>query len=231
MKILVVDDDALLRRGLTIGLQAHGHQVIPAADGRTALDSGRNDDPDLVILDLGLPDTSGLEVLRQLREFSDVPVLVLSARSGSTEKVQALDAGADDYVTKPFSIEELLARLRVFARRSTSVPERVDCGDLVVDFQRGTAQLAGVPVRFTPTQWRILDVLARSRGTVVSQSELLRGAWGPSYEQHTHYLRVYVATLRKKIELDPAQPHHLVTVPGVGYRLDVDHGVTAESGA
>ena len=221
MRVLLVDDDATLRRALRIGLRAEDHEVLIAADGRSALQALREDRPDVVVLDLGLPDLSGIEVLRQLREWSTIPVVVLSARAESTEKVQALDLGADDYVTKPFGMEELLARIRAAARRAGSDMPVLEAGDLVIDLPARRVTRRGDVVRLTPTEWGLLEVLVRTPGRLVSQRDLLHEVWGPAYGRETNYLRVYVGGLRKKLEDDPSQPRHLITEPGMGYRFEV----------
>jgi two-component system, OmpR family, KDP operon response regulator KdpE len=220
VKVLLVDDDATLRRTLGIGLRAEGHDVLVAADGRTALQALREDRPDVVVLDLGLPDLSGVEVLHLLRSWSTVPVVVLSARAESTEKVQALDLGADDYVTKPFGMEELIARVRAAARRAGSDLPVLEAGDLVIDLPARRVTRAGDVVRLTPTEWGILEMLVRTPGRLVSQQDLLHEVWGPAYGKETNYLRVYVGGLRKKLEDDPAAPRHLITEPGMGYRFE-----------
>jgi two-component system KDP operon response regulator KdpE len=221
VKVLLVDDDSTLRRTLAIGLRAAEHEVLIAADGRSALQALREDKPDLVVLDLGLPDVSGVEVLRQLRAWSTVPVVVLSARAESDEKVQALDLGADDYVTKPFGMEELLARIRAAGRRAGSDVPVMETGDLVIDLPARRVTKAGVVVRLTPTEWGLLEMLVRTPGRLVSQRDLLHEVWGPSYGRETNYLRVYVGGLRKKLEDDPSQPRHLITEPGIGYRFEL----------
>jgi two-component system, OmpR family, KDP operon response regulator KdpE len=221
VKVLVVDDDATLRSTLAIGLRAAGHEVLVAADGRTALQAVREDRPDVVVLDLGLPDLSGVEVLRGVRAWSTTPVVVLSARAESTEKVEALDLGADDYVTKPFGMEELLARIRAAARRAGSDVPVLEAGDLVIDLPARRVTKAGEVVRLTPTEWGLLEMLVRTPGRLVSQRDLLHEVWGPAYGKETHYLRVYVGGLRKKLEDDPASPRHLITEPGMGYRFEV----------
>jgi two-component system KDP operon response regulator KdpE len=221
VRILLVEDDRVLLRTLTIGLRAEGHQVITAADGRTALDAVREDQPELVILDLGLPDISGMDVLASVRAWNSLPVIVLSARSDSADKVGALDAGADDYVTKPFGMEELLARLRAAHRRGPADPEPVTAGDLVVDVAQRRLTRSGQDVHLTPKEWAVLEALVRADGKVVSQVELLREAWGPAYGRETNYLRTFLGTLRKKLEADPSHPRHLLTEPGVGYRFRV----------
>jgi two-component system KDP operon response regulator KdpE len=221
VKVLVVDDDPTLRRTLEIGLRAEGHEVLIAADGRTALQALQEDHPDIVVLDLGLPDVSGVEVLRRLRAWSTTPVVVLSARAESTEKVEALDLGADDYVTKPFGMEELLARVRAAARRAGSDVPVLQAGDLVIDLPARRVTKAGEVVRLTPTEWGLLEMLVRTPGRLVSQQDLLHEVWGPSYGRETNYLRVYVGGLRKKLEDDPSAPRHLITEPGIGYRFEV----------
>ena len=195
--------------------------MLVAADGRSALQAASEDEPDLVVLDLGLPDLSGVEVLRRLRGWTRVPVVVLSAREGSSEKVLAVDLGADDYVTKPFSAEELLARIRAAARRAGSDLPVVEAGSLTIDVPARQVTRAGSVVRLTPTEWGLLEVLVRHPGRLVSQRDLLHEVWGPSYERETNYLRVYVAGLRKKLEEDPGEPRHLLTEPGMGYRFVV----------
>jgi two-component system KDP operon response regulator KdpE len=220
MKVLLVDDDATLRRTLGIGLRAEGHEVLIAADGRSALQALREDKPDIVVLDLGLPDLSGVEVLRRLRAWSTIPVVVLSARAESTEKVQALDLGADDYVTKPFGMEELLARVRASARRAGSDVPVLEAGDLVIDLPARRVTKSGSVVRLTPTEWGLLEMLVRTPGRLVSQRDLLHEVWGPTYDRETNYLRVYVGGLRKKLEDDPSRPRHLITEPGMGYRFE-----------
>jgi two-component system KDP operon response regulator KdpE len=219
--VLLVDDDATLRRTLGIGLRAAGHEVVVAADGRTALQAAREDRPDIVVLDLGLPDLSGVEVLRDLRAWSTVPVVVLSARAESGEKVRALDLGADDYVTKPFGMEELLARVRAAARRAGSDVPVLEAGDLVIDLPARRVTRRGEVVRLTPTEWSLLELLVRTPGRLVTQRDLLHEVWGPSYGRETNYLRVYVGGLRKKLEDDPSAPRHLITEPGIGYRFEV----------
>ena len=219
MRILLVDDDATLRRTLSIGLRAEGHHVLLAADGRSALQAVSEDRPDLVVLDLGLPDLSGVDVLRRLRSWSRLPVVVLSARDGSEDKVEALDLGADDYVTKPFGSEELLARIRAAARRAGSDLPVVEAGSLTIDIPDRLVMRDGERVRLTPTEWGLLEALVRHPGRLVSQQDLLHEVWGPSYGRETNYLRVYVSGLRKKLEVDPSAPQHLLTEPGLGYRF------------
>ena len=223
-RVLVVDDDRPLTRSLGINLRAHGYDVTLAHDGRTALTEIARVRPAVVVLDLGLPDLDGIEVLSGIRGWSAVPVIVLSARSTSAEKVEALDAGADDYVTKPFGMEELLARIRASVRRGGS-PEPSAAADIVVtddftiDFPAHRVHRGQATVRLTPTEWSLLEILIRHRGDLVPQRQLLTEIWGPGTEQHTHYLRVYVAQVRRKLEPDPAHPRYLITEPGVGYQF------------
>jgi two-component system KDP operon response regulator KdpE len=219
--VLVVEDDPGLARSLGITLRAQGYDVVLAATGAAALDRAASWHPDLVVLDLGLPDIDGVEVLHGLRGWSQVPVVVLSARQGSAEKVRALDAGADDFVTKPFGMDELLARLRAATRRSGSAPDAptVETATFSVDLARRRVVRDGADVRLTPTEWRILEMLARHPGRIVGRTEMLTELRGPYLPTETHYLRVYLAQLRRKLEVDPARPRHLLTEPGVGYRL------------
>ena len=221
-QVLVVDDDVQLLRALRIDLAARGYDVATAHDGRSGLAAAARTRPDVVVLDLGLPDLDGTAVLAELRTFSAVPVIVLSARTGSTDKVHALDAGADDYVTKPFGVDELMARLRAAVRRTAEtgpVETRVAFGDVVVDLDATTVERAGRPVRLTPTEWSILELLVRHRGRLVTRRQLLEQVWGTGERKETSYLRVYLAQLRRKLETDPARPRHLVTEAGMGYRF------------
>ena len=218
--ILLVDDDAALLSTLSLNLRARGHEVITADTGEGALEAARSGDPDVVILDLGLPDLAGTEVLRQLRVWSAVPVIVLSARHGSDDKVQALDLGADDYVTKPFGIDELVARLRAAVRRAgTADLDVVETDHLRIDLTARTVSRDGEDVRLTPIEWGLLSALITRPGRLVPQQQLLHEVWGPAYGKETHYLRVYMANLRRKLEVDPSQPQHLITEPGMGYRF------------
>jgi len=222
-KVLVVDDEPALARALAINLRAHGWEVVTAADGRSALEAAATEHPDVVLLDLGLPDLDGTEVLAGLRGWTKVPIVVLSARQHGEDKVEALDLGADDYVTKPFAMNELLARLRAAVRRGQdAAPETTEVvvGDLVIDLARKRVARAGVDVRLTPTEWSFLELLARNVGRLVTREQVLREVWGPSYEHETNYLRVYAAQLRRKLEADPAHPVHLVTSAGLGYTLE-----------
>jgi two-component system, OmpR family, KDP operon response regulator KdpE len=223
-RVLVVDDDAQILRALRINLTARGYQVLTAVDGAGALRAAADGQPEVVVLDLGLPDLDGAEVIAGLRGWSQVPIIVLSARTDSRDKVDALDAGADDYVTKPFGMAELLARLRAAVRRSAA--GQVD-GEPVVTTEAFTVDLAakrvvrdGAEVHLTPTEWGLLEQLVRNPGKLVGQRQLLREVWGPGYGKETNYLRVYLAQLRRKLEPDPARPRHLITEAGMGYRFE-----------
>jgi two-component system KDP operon response regulator KdpE len=220
-RILVVDDDPQISRALRITLHAAGYEVCAAADGRTALRKAAEDHPDLVVLDLGLPDLDGTEVLAGLRPWFTGPVLVLSARADSRDKVAALDSGADDYVSKPFDMGELLARVRALQRRGTAEPEEpvVRTDDFTVDLAAKQVTVDGAVVRLTPTEWALLAELVRAPGRLVGQRQLLQKVWGPAYEKETHYLRVYMNQLRRKLERDPARPRYLQTEVGMGYRF------------
>jgi two-component system KDP operon response regulator KdpE len=222
-KILVVDDDPAIVRTLRINLRARDYEVRLAYDGRTALQILAEDPPDAVLLDLGLPDVDGVGVLRRLRSFSDVPVVVLSARHSSDDKVEALDLGADDYVTKPFGMEELLARIRAALRHGQGDPRDADrvitTPTLYLDLGDHVARKNGEPVHLTPTEWRLVEVLTRRPGALVRQAELLREVWGPAYDKESNYLRVFLAQVRRKLEVEPGHPRHFITEPGVGHRF------------
>ena len=223
-RVLVVDDEPGLVRALAINLRAHGWEVATATDGAHALDLAASWRPDVVLLDLGLPDIGGLDVLAGIRGWSRVPVVVLSARQHGEDKVDALDAGADDYVTKPFAMNELLARLRAAVRRAApgdATEAVVVAGELEIDLARRRVLRAGAEVRLSPTEWAIVEVLVRNRGRLVSREQLLREVWGPAYTSETGYLRVYTAQLRRKLEADPSNPRHLRTQPGMGYVFEV----------
>jgi two-component system KDP operon response regulator KdpE len=218
----VVDDEPQIVRALRINLRARGYEVDAAPDGRTALDLAARRHPDVIVLDLGLPDMEGAEVIKGLRGWTSVPIIVLTARHASEEKVETLDVGADDYVTKPFGMDELLARLRAAVRRAAPPEEDavVITADFTVDLAAKKATRDGADVRLTPTEWHVLEVLVRNAGRLVSQQQLLREVWGPSYANETGYLRVYLAQLRRKLEADPSRPTHLITEPGMGYRFE-----------
>jgi two-component system KDP operon response regulator KdpE len=219
----VVDDDPHLLRALKINLAARGYIVLTALDGRSALHVAARSHPEVVVLDLGLPDLDGTEVITGLRGWSTTPIIVLSARTDSGDKVEALDAGADDYVTKPFGMDELLARLRAAVRRATTQPGAgepvVHAGALDIDLAAKQVTRNGAVVHLTPTEWGILELLVRHPGKLVSQRQLLSEVWGPRYHTETHYLRVYLAQLRRKLEPDASHPRHLITEPGMGYRF------------
>ncbi len=222
-RILVVDDEAGLARALAINLRAHGYTVDTAADGARGLAAASARPPDLVVLDLGLPDMDGVEVVRGLRGWLSAPILVLSARHEQPQKVAALDAGADDYITKPFGMDELLARVRAALRRATpgdAASPTLETGAFTVDFGAHRVTTANGDVRLTPTEWHLLEVLVRHAGQLVTQRQLLQEVWGPAYTTETNYLRVYMSQLRRKLEHDPTHPQHLVTEPGVGYRFE-----------
>ena len=221
-RVLVVDDEPGLRRALAINLRARGYDVSVAADGAAALAAASQNPPDAVVLDLGLPDMDGTQVIEGLRGWTQTPIIVLSARAGEPDKVLALDAGADDYVTKPFGMDELLARLRAALRRLAPADESpvVRTASFTVDLAAKTVQdRDGAPVRLTPTEWHLLEVLVRNRGKLVGHRQLLQEIWGPQYERETNYLRVYMAQLRRKLEADPSHPQHLITEAGIGYRF------------
>jgi two-component system, OmpR family, KDP operon response regulator KdpE len=220
-RVLVIDDEAPILRALKINLTARKYEVSTAADGASGLAAMARERPDVLILDLGLPDMDGTEVIRGVRGWTSTPIIVLSAWGQETQKVAALDAGADDYVTKPFGMDELLARLRAAVRRASPAPDEpvVTTGDLTVDLARKRVTKAGSDVRLTPTEWQLLEVLVRNRDRLVTQRQLLHEVWGPGYQTEAGYLRVYVANLRRKLEPDPSAPRYLLTEPGMGYRF------------
>ncbi|HTM83949.1 MAG TPA: response regulator [Mycobacterium sp.] len=223
-RILVVDDEPQILRALKINLSVRGYEVVTAATGAGALRAAAEQRPDVVILDLGLPDISGIEVLAGLRGWLTVPVIVLSARTDSADKVEALDAGADDYVTKPFGMDEFLARLRAAARRNAATETDqpiVETSSFTVDLAAKKVTKNGGEVHLTPTEWGMLEMLVRNRGKLVGRDELLTQVWGPAYAKETQYLRVYLAQLRRKLEDDPSNPKHLLTEAGMGYRFEV----------
>lgn len=224
MRILVVDDDAQILKALRINLVARGYDVHLSRSGPEALATAATVKPELVVLDLGLPGFSGIQVIEGLRGWTDIPILVVSGRSDSADKVDALDAGADDYVTKPFAIDELLARIRALARRTPSEPEPPTStfADVVVDLAGHVVTKAGSAVKLTPTEWRILEVLVRNPRRLVTKAFLLTSVWGPGYEKEDGYLRLYLAQLRKKLEPEPSRPRYLLTEAGMGYRFSPD---------
>jgi two-component system KDP operon response regulator KdpE len=217
--VLVVDDEPAMLRALRINLRVRKYDVTTAATGQEALAEAGRRPPDAVILDLGLPDVDGIEVIRRLRGWSQAPVIVLSGRSGPGDKIAALDAGADDYVTKPFSMDELLARLRAALRRdAAALPVKVRIGTCEIDLTAHTVLEGTRPVRLTPTQWRLLEILLSHPGQLVGAQRLLTEIWGPGHEPSAHYLRVHMSGLRRQLEADPSRPRHLLTEPGMGYR-------------
>jgi two-component system, OmpR family, KDP operon response regulator KdpE len=226
-RVLIVEDEPALLRALRINLRARGYDVAAAATGREALAEARRRPPDVVLLDLGLPDTDGGEVIRELRGWSRAPVIVLSGRAGSGDKIGALDAGADDYVTKPFDMEELLARLRAALRRGDPAPAsstfsigayEINTTAHTIVRRRDDGDASPAELHLTPTEWRLLEILLGAPGQLVGSDRLLREVWGPGYERSTHYLRFHMAGLRRKLEDDPHRPRHLLTEPGMGYR-------------
>jgi two-component system, OmpR family, KDP operon response regulator KdpE len=220
-RVLVIDDEAPILRALKINLTARKYEVTTASDGTSGLAAMARDRPDVLILDLGLPDMDGTEVIRGVRGWTSTPIIVLSAWGQESQKVAALDAGADDYVTKPFGMDELLARLRAAVRRASPAPDEpvVTTAEFTVDLARKLVTRGGVDVRLTPTEWQLLEVLVRNADRLVTQRQLLGEVWGPSYQTEANYLRVYVANLRRKLEPDPSSPRYLLTEPGMGYRF------------
>jgi len=222
-RILVVDDEPQLLRALATNLKARGYEVDQAATGEAALMLAASHHPDLVVLDLGLPGIDGLEVITGLRGWSSVPIVVLSVREREADKVAALDAGADDYVTKPFGMDELLARLRAALRRAAPAGKEepiVSTPDFSVDLAAKRVKRDSKEVKLTPTEWEIVEILVRNEGRLVTQRQLLKAVWGPQYEKETNYLRVYLAQIRRKLEPDPARPRYFLTEPRMGYRFE-----------
>ncbi|MEV0988812.1 response regulator [Streptomyces sp. NPDC049949] len=224
-RVLVVEDDPQLVRALKINLQARKFDVDEASTGRSALRLAAARKPDVIILDLGLPDMDGIEVIKGVRDWSRVPIVVLSARHTSEDKIRALDAGADDYVTKPFSMDELLARLRAASRRQeTPAPQADDAvvttDEFTVDLVAKKVRRGDRTIRLTPTEWHLLEILITHPGRLITQRELLLTVWGPASGENTNYLRVYMAQLRRKLEADPSHPRYLITEPGMGYRFE-----------
>lgn len=238
--VLIVDDDRSIRRVLETGLRARGYRTCVAATGQEGIDAAALEGPDVVILDLALPDLDGVDVCRRIREWSSVPVIVLSAHGAEERKIEALDEGADDFVTKPFSMRELLARVRVALRHRQRVAGadptpatngRIDLGELVVDLAARRVVVRGIEQVLTEKEFDILAELARNVGRVVTHDGLLAAVWGPGYADETHYLRVYVNRLRAKLEQDPGNPRLLITLPRVGYRLEIPYGDETEPGS
>ncbi len=223
LRVLVVDDERAIRRYLHAALSAHGYSVFEAGGGKEALDRVATDRPDLIILDLGLPDIDGAEVTRRLREWTHVPIIILSVREQESDKINALDAGADDYLTKPFSNGELMARMRAALRHSyqSSVEPVFETGDLNVDLTHRQVKVGGQEISLTPTEYDLLRLLVQNAGKVLTHHQLLRQVWGTGYENEAHMLRVNMSNLRRKIEPDPTRPRYIITEPGVGYRLRI----------
>ena len=221
-RILIVDDETQIRRALDINLRAHGYEVVMAATGEEGLKEAASSIPDLVLLDLGLPGLDGIDVIRGLRGWTSIPIIVLSARHADVSKVAALDAGADDYITKPFSINELLARLRASLRRHQPTPDEpiVTTTDFAIDLINKRVTRSDNVVHLTPTEWQIVERLVRNPGRLVTQRQLLQDVWGPQYENETNYLRVHLAAIRRKLEADPGRPRYFITEPGIGYRFE-----------
>lgn len=221
VKILIVDDDSSIRRFIELSLENSGYEIFTAQDGKQALSMMQDHKPNIVILDLNLPDISGFEVLQQIRKDSSIPVIMLTIEDDDTEKVKLLDAGADDYLTKPFSIQELLARIRVIIRHNSIKSEEAifNSGDVVIDLNLRIVTKNQKPVKLTATEYEILSQLVQNSGKVVTQQQLLKSIWGPTLMEQTHYLRIYIAQLRKKIETNPSQPQIIITETGIGYRF------------
>ena len=220
-RVLIVDDEPQIRKLLTVSLKAHGFITDEAATGKEGINQAAFFKPDLMIIDLGLPDIDGNEVIRSIREWSNAPIIILTARDQEKEKIESLDAGADDYVTKPFSMGELMARMRVCLRRMAAGESEpiLTCGGLTVDLIQRRVTVDGREVKLTPTEYEIIKLLAQNAGRVLTHRQLLKAVWGNSYDEDTHYIRVYIGQLRRKIENDPARPKYIITESGVGYRL------------
>ena len=221
LRILVIDDEPQIRKLLKVSLSAYGYNIDQAESGRDGISQAAIFKPDLIMVDLGLPDIDGKDVIRQIREWSNVPIIILTARDQEQEKIAALDTGADDYVTKPFSMGELLARIRVCLRRSAQSDDEpvLTCGGLKIDLLLRKVTVEGREVKLTPTEYEIIKLMAKHAGRVLTHKQLLKAVWGNYCDDDTHYIRVYIAQLRRKIEVDPAQPHYIITESGVGYRL------------
>lgn len=221
LRILVIDDEPQIRKLLNVSLQAHGYQISEAATGREGIQQAAAFKPDLAIVDLGLPDMDGKEVIRQIRDWSVMPIIILTARDQEQEKISALDAGADDYITKPFGIGELMARLRVCLRRIAASDNEpvLRCGGLAVDLLQRRVTVDDREIKLTPTEYELIKFMIQHAGRVLTHKQLLKAGWGNSYGEDTHYIRIYISQLRRKIEQDPAQPHYIVTESGIGYRL------------
>jgi two-component system KDP operon response regulator KdpE len=221
-RVLIVDDEAPIRRTLELNLTARGYQVQQAASGESALQQARSLPPDLAIIDLGLPGMSGIDVIRSFRQWSTIPILVLSARGGEATKVAALDVGADDFITKPFGMDELMARVHAALRRNLPLMEEesVVTDDFTINLATKRVSTLTGETRLTPTQWRLVEVLVHNRGRLVTHRQLLQEVWGPTYDDQNHYLRVFMAQIRQKLERQPSRPRHFITEPGIGYRFE-----------
>ncbi len=224
IRVLVVDDERAIRRFLQVSLTSHGHTVFEASNGQEALEAVVAHRPDMIILDLGLPDIDGVEVTQRLREWTQTPIIILSVREHESDKIAALDAGADDYLTKPFSVGELMARLRVALRHAAPADDTpiFRSGSLTVDLARRVVAVAGRDIQLTPTEYDLLKLLVVHAGKVLTHHQILRQVWGRGYEEETHLLRVNISNLRRKLEADPTRPTYIITEPGVGYRLRAD---------
>lgn len=222
-KILIIDDEAAIRRMLKVSLKSQGYAIVEASSGKEGIEQSAMSHPELIILDLGLPDIDGLKVLKSIREWSQVPIIILTVRDSEIDKVSLLDAGANDYVTKPFSVPELLARVRVALRLSQIAENEAifKGGSLEIDFAAHIVKLNGEEIKLTDTEYRLLCLLAKNAGKLLTQRQLLKEIWGISAIEHTHYLRIYIAQLRHKLEKDPSRPKMIVTEPGVGYRMNI----------
>ncbi|BBB92329.1 MAG TPA: response regulator [Methylomusa anaerophila] len=221
LRMLVIDDEQQIRKLLNVSLSAHGYQVHAAVTGQEGINWAAVHKPDLIIVDLGLPDMDGKNVIKKIREWSQVPIIILTARDQEQEKIEALDAGADDYVTKPFGMGELMARMRVSLRRAATAENDpvLSCGGLVIDLVQRRVTVEGREIKLTPTEYEIIKIMAQHAGRVLTHKQLLKAVWGNTYNEDTHYIRVYVGQLRRKIEQDPARPQYIITESGVGYRL------------
>ena len=221
LRVLVIDDEPQIRKLLRVSLSAHGYDVHEAVAGTDGVSQAAVIKPDIIIIDLGLPDADGKEVVRNIREWSDVPIIILTAREQEQEKIDTLDMGADDYITKPFGVGELMARMRVSLRRAAHSEDEpvITCGDLAVDLAQRRVTVGGREIKLTPTEYDIIKALAQNAGKVMTHKQLLKHVWGNNYNEDTHYIRVYISQLRRKIEENPTQPKYIVTESGVGYRL------------
>lgn len=220
-RILIIEDESQIRKLLKVSLNAHGYDLEEAVNGKDGVNRAATFKPDLLIIDLGLPDIDGKEVVKQIREWSETPIIILTARDQEQEKIEALDSGADDYITKPFGVGELLARMRVCLRHAATAEQQpiLACGGLVVDLQQRRVTVEGHEVKLTPTEYEIIKMMMQHAGKVITHKQLLKAVWGNAYQQDTHYIRVYIGQLRRKIEQNPTQPRYIITESGVGYRL------------